>query len=131
MGRYVDTPDFVAEAARQFDFLVGEGFVPHSSDGHRLLYSSAAFAVEVLYDARDGRVLTVIDAHVGERNPRANLMCLFVEAGLGPAQEIREIARSPKLLGPVLESHAVALRALLPELNGPRAADLLLECHGT
>ena len=131
MSKYIEATDFLTEAARRFDFLVGEGFVPHSSDGYRLLYSSAAFAVEVLYDDRDGRVLTVIDAHVGERNPRANLICLFVEAGLGPAQDIREIARSPKALGPVLESHAVALRALLPELNGPRAADLLMECHGS
>ena len=68
---------------------------------------------------------------VGERNPRANLICLYVEAGLGPAQEIREVARSAKLLGPVLESQALALRALLPELRGPRAVDLLLGCHGT
>jgi hypothetical protein len=131
MAKYIDATDFLAEAARRFDFLVSEGFVPHSSDGHRLLYSSAAFAVEVLYDDRDGRVITLIDAHVGERNPRANLICLFVEAGLGPAQDIREIARSTKLLSPVLESHAAALRALLPELKGPRASDLLLECHGT
>jgi hypothetical protein len=131
MSKYIRAKDFSAEAVRRFDFLVGEGFVPLSSDGHRLLFSSAAFAVEVLYDDRDGRVLTLIDAHVGERNPRANLICLYVEAGLGPAQAIREIARSTRLLGSVLESHAVALRALLPELNGPRAADLLLECHGT
>ena len=131
MAKYIQATDFLAEAASRFDFLVREGFVPHSGDGHRLLYSSAPFAVEVLYDDCDGRVLTLIDAHVGERNPRANVICLYVEAGLGPAQDIREIARSPKLLSPVLESHALALRALLPELNGPRAANLLLECHGT
>ena len=131
MPRYVDSTVFLIEAARRFDFLVGEGFVPHAPEGHRLLYSSAAFAVEVLYDDRDGRVLTLIDAHVGDRNPRANLICLFVEAGLGPAQKISEIARSPKRLGPVVESHAVALRALLPELSGPRGPDLLLRCHGT
>ena len=131
MPKYIETTEFLTEAARRFEFLVGEGFVQHSSEGHRLLYSSAAFAVEVLFDDRDGRVLTLIDGQVGERNPRANLICLFVEAGLGPAQSIKEIARSTRLLGPVLESQAVALRALLPELNGPRAAGLLLECHGT
>lgn len=30
-----------------------------------------------------------------------------------------------------LETHVAALRAVLPELKGPRAADLLMECHGT
>src|SRR4051794_32689149 len=104
MPKYIDPADFMAEAARRFDFLIGQGFVPSAGDQHRLLYTSAALAVEVLYDDRDGRVLTLIDARVGDRNPRANLICVYVEAGLGPAQAIREIARSKKLLGRVLES---------------------------
>jgi hypothetical protein len=127
----LDPADFLAEGARRFDFLLGEAFVPHATGGHRLLYSSATFTVEVLYDDRDGRVSTLIDANVGERNPRANLICLYVAAGLGAAQDVREIARSAKLLGPVLESQAAALQVLLQELTGPRGADLLLKCHGT
>ena len=130
MPKYIDANDFLAEAAREFDFLITEGFAPRSGDGHRMLYSSGAFAVEVLYDDRDGRVITLVDAYVGERNPRAGLICLYVEAGLGPAQRIREIARSRRTLRPVLQSQAAALRQLLPELTGARASDLLLKCHG-
>jgi hypothetical protein len=131
MTKYIGSSDFLAAAAAAFDFLLGAGFVLGASDGHRLLYASGDFAVEVLYDDRDGRVITLIDAHVDDRNPRANLICLYVEAGLGPAQAIREIARSKKILVPVLESHAAALRALMPVLNGPTASGLFLACHGT
>jgi hypothetical protein len=130
MPKYVNPTDFLTEAACQFDFLLAEGFVAGSSEGHRLLYSSSRVAIEVLYDGRDGRVITLVDAYEGDRNPRAGLVCLFVEAGLGPAQRIREIARSKKSLRPVLESQAVALRQLLPELRGQHASGLLLRCHG-
>lgn len=130
MAKYVDSSVFLAAAAVEFDFLLGEGFVAGASEGYRRLYVSAAFSVEVMYDDRDGRVITIVDAHVGQRNPRAGLTCLFVEAGHGPAQRIREIARSPKQISPVLLSQATALRDLLPELTGPPAPALLLKCHG-
>ena len=131
MPKYSDTAKFRAVAAHEFDFLTGAGFLIGSSEGHRLLYASAVFSVEVLYDSRDGRVVTIIDGHLGERNLRASLVCLFVESGSGPAQKVRETARSRKTLSPVLASQASALRELLPELTGPRASDLLLRCHGS
>jgi hypothetical protein len=130
MAKYIDTDDFVTDAAREFDFLISRGFVPGSSGDHRLLYASGDFAIEVLYDDRDGRVVTLVAAHVGDRNPRASLICLFVEAGLGPAQSVREICRTRKMLRPVLRSQAAALRDLLPKLTGPHAENLLLECNG-
>ena len=129
MPRYVSATDFLSEAAHEFDFLIAEGFLPGPSENHCLRYTSSAFAIEVFYDDRDGRVITLVDGYVAEC-PRAGLICLFVEAGLGPAQRIREIARSKKTLRSALQSQAAALRELLPELTGPRASDLLWECRG-
>lgn len=122
---------FEREAQRHFDFLVEQGFATAQTEGHRRSYTSSRVGVEVLYDARDGRVITVIDAFVGDRNPRASLVCLYVAAGLGPAQDVKEIVRSEKRVGPALESHAAALRAVLPHLDGPSGGSLLIECHGT
>ncbi len=106
------------EAARAFGFLTAEGFVAGQAEAHRLLYVSAEFAVEVLYDEREGRVLTILDADVRSSNVRAGLDCLFVEAGLGAAQRVRDTARSRKTLRPVLESQADAPARATPFAAG-------------
>lgn len=121
---------FSKEAAARFAFLDDLDFIGPEKGNYRLAYSSASLTVEILYDDRDGRILTMISGYVAGRNPRASLHCLYRSAGLGPAQDIREIARSPKVLGPVLDSHASALGKVLPALEGASGRDLLLSCHG-
>ena len=121
---------FADEARRAFGFLRDEGFDGPDDEPFRLRYVAAHLTVEVMYDASDGRVSTVLDRAVGERHPRAGLACLYVEARLGPAQDVREIVRSRRLARPVLESHARALRGLLPLLRRDGGDALMLACHG-
>lgn len=131
VAKYVKPETFVREACEHFAFLVGvHGFVGPVVDDYRLLYTSASFSVEVHYDDRDGRVITIVDATVGRRNPRAGLQCLYVESGLGPAQRVRDIARSERSLKSALESQASALDTLVPVLGGDKGPTLLLACNG-
>ena len=55
----------------------------------------------------------------------AGLSCPYVEAGLGPAQAIGEIARSGHSLEKTVASKALALEALLPHLTSTG----LMRCH--
>lgn len=130
MAKYVKSADFLAEARGHFQFLRDADFLGPEAGEYGLSYSSGLLGVEVLYDDRDGRILTIVRSSVGNRNPRAGLPCLYVSAKLGPAQDIREIARSRKALADVLETHAAALRKLLPIVEGADGANLLLNCHG-
>jgi hypothetical protein len=128
--RPVSATEFVREAQEHFGVLVDEGFVSTSDDEYRCLFSGPEFAVEVLFDDRDGRTVVIVDAFVGERNVRASLQCLYVEAGLGPAQDMAEIARSRKAVSATLNSQAAALQRLLPVLSSPDAKEHLFACHG-
>lgn len=130
MARYIDSPTFLRVANAEFAFLLEEEFVRSFSLDFRVAYQSAWLGIEILYDERDGRVSTIVDATVGERNPHASLTCLFVTAGLGPAQRVRDIARSHKILPSVLATHSAAIRAVMPILRGPLRDSLLIECHG-
>ena len=127
--RYLRSAEFVAEARQQFSVLTGHGFAETAAD-FLVRYSSPALDVEVLYDDRDGRVITQVAAGAGDWIPIAGLACLYVAAGVGPAQDIRDIARSPRLLPAVLQTHAEALARLLPVLGSERGRGLLLACHG-
>ena len=131
VAKYVKPETFAREARQRFAFLVDVlGFVGPVVEDSRLLYTAAAFSVEIHYDHRDGRVITIIDATVGSRNPRAGLRCLYVESGLGAAQQIRDIARTERSLESALGSQAAALNKLVPVLEGGEGQTLLLACHG-
>jgi hypothetical protein len=130
MTKYVKPNEFRSAAERHFRFLGEANLLGPEEADYSLSYSSGWFGVEVHYDDRDGRIITVVRMSVGERNPRASLQCLYVMAELGPAQDIREIARSVKSISHVLESHAEALRKLLPVIESDDGPDLVLACHG-
>ena len=130
VARYVRSSDFLTEAENHFQFLREADFLGPEKGEYWLSYSSDMLGVEVHYDDREGRVITIVRSSVGDRNPRAGIQCLYVSARLGPAQHIKEIARSAKVLGNVLESHAAALRKVLPVVEGADGPDLLLDCHG-
>jgi hypothetical protein len=131
VARSLSLNDFLDEAERHFAFLVeANGFSSRRVNDIGLVYATPAFSVEVIYDESEGRVVTLINSTVESRHPRAGLSCLYVEAKLGPAQHVREIARTSHSLAAALASQASALQALLPILNGPARATLLLGCHG-
>lgn len=130
VAKYVESSDFLAEARSQFRFLLDVDFLGPEEREFWLSYSGGMLGVDVVYEERDGRIVTVIRSSVGDRNPRAGLDCLYVSAKLGPAQDIRGIARSPKFLRPVLESQAAALRKVMPVVASADGNDLLLTCHG-
>ena len=122
---------FIDSAMAHFDFLVKEhGFVGPLVDRNSVSFSSNRFVIEIVYDSRDGRVITRVKADAGNRRPHASLDCLYVEAKLGPAQQIKDIARSTHSLVKALGSQASALVDLMPILNGPWGLSLLLRCHG-
>jgi hypothetical protein len=125
---------FVAETRRRFAFLTGQGFAEVASADTLVRYGRggqpSALDVAIRYDDWDGRVITHVAMAVEGWTANAELSCLYVAAGLGPAQHIRDIVRSPRLLPVVLDTHAEALRRLLPVLVGERGRALVRECHG-
>lgn len=130
MRRYLKEDQFNQEAQTAFGFLCDHGFFGPELLDDAISFSSGDLGVDVIYDDRDGRVLTIVRAFLSDRNPRAGLACLYVAAGLGPAQDLRDIARTNKQLAGALESQAAALQRLLPVLDGPGRGPLLLGCHG-
>lgn len=130
MVRYIKSTDFLSEARPRFQFLADSGFLGPEEGDNRLSYSSAVLGVDVHYDDRDGRVVTVVRSSQGDRNLLCGLGCLYVTAELGAPQDLQEIARSSKALPGVLKTHTVALKKVLPIVRGPDGPDLLLRCHG-
>ncbi len=129
MPKYLSPEEFSSEAERVFGFLEPT-FVGLEKTNFRHYYSTGSIGLAIMFNDGDGRVITVVEAQVGERNVNASVDCLYVSARLGPAQDIREIVRSPKQLRPVLDSQAAAIKKLLPVLDGPSGPDLLVSCHG-
>ena len=128
--KYLKEGDFNRKAELAFAFVRDFGFFGPEYGEDRVAFSSGRLGLEVMYDDRDGRVITIVRAHLAERNPRAGLACLYVQAGLGPQQDLRDIARSAKQLSASLASQATAFRRLLPALSGTDGPGLLLRCHG-
>ena len=122
---------FETTAVDSFEFLVHEfSFNGPIASGYKVDWSSPELRVQLFFDDRDGRVSTSIRAG-GRPSSRADLVCLFVQARLGSAQEIREIARTSRQMAPVVESHARALRRLLPLLTAPGGSSLIESCNGS
>jgi hypothetical protein len=131
VAKYFRSETFVARAREHFDFLVTHhGFDAPRFERYAVVYTRPAVTIEVLYDSRDGRVITQIDGVVSSGTARASLDCLYAESGLGPAQDVRDIARSGHSLEVALISQAQALDRLLPVLSGSRGRALLDLCHG-
>ena len=130
LRKFLKAGQFNEQAEQSFAFVRDLGFFGPERREDWISFSSGDLGVEVIYDDRDGRVLTIVRAFFAERSPRAGLGCLYVSSGLGPQQNIRDIARSEKQLKASLESQAEAFRKVLPVLSGPDGPDLLLRCHG-
>ena len=105
-----------------FDFIG-----PETSDD-QVSYYSPSLAVHVAMDPRDG-LLTFAEGHAHGMRVSAELACLYVEAGLGPAQRVRTAAGSVHAVRKSLGSQAFALRELLPILLQPEGTALLSVCR--
>lgn len=123
---------FAEIALGEFIFLLqGRGFMGPEVGDAAIFYYSPAVSIEILYDSRSKYVQTFVTGLVRERYLRAELSCLYVTAGLGPAQDIGWSAGKVHALEKSLRSQARALRTLLPMLKrGGRRDELLVGCHG-
>jgi len=117
-----------AEAA--FGFLVSErGFSGPEIHDHGLTYHSPIGAIEILYDEHVQDVETLACGPVGDVYVRACVSCLLVEAGLGPAQHVKTVARTTHGLKVALASQADAVRRLLVKLEADDRTELLSACY--
>ena len=129
--KYFASSSFVNQVLKEFGPVAAEGrLVGPITENYRVIYTSRKFSIEVVYDDSDGRVVTVVGTVVRGRHVRASLSCLYVEARLGAAQEVREIARSRHSLVQALGSQATAIRDLIAVLLGPGRESVMLACRG-
>ena len=82
----------------------------------------------IVMEPGDALVTKVVVPHPGGRWA-CGLTCLYVEAGLGPAQDLKSTARSPRLLQRALAAHRAALDRVAPLLDGPDGTRLLEGCR--
>ena len=130
MTRSFKLRDFPERVERALAPLSAFGFVVATTERYELRCTTGWIAVVVMYDTHDGRVETVVEMEVDGYLRRAGLDCLFVAAGLGPAQRVKGIARTEYALDGVLESQAQALVALMPKLQGDEGPALAIACSG-
>jgi hypothetical protein len=123
---------FWSEVEQELAFLEAEGFAgPVFDERSRdsALYASRDLAIEVGYvGGREPSIATTVWSD--DREQRADLSCLYVEAGLGPPQEVGGTSpRTSHSLHKAIASEAAAIRKLLPLLkdSSPRRA-LLARC---
>jgi hypothetical protein len=123
---------FGDEVKQRFRFLVDqEGFLGPGEDRNGFLaYHAPNLAITMVLDQRSRYAKTLVDSEIDGFAASAELKCLYVHAGLGPAQHVVWSAGTMHALMKALDSQVVALRKILPMLRGEGAAKLLRECHG-
>ncbi len=130
MTKFLHDDEFNREAEAAFSFVHELGFFGPERLDDEVSFSSGQIGFSVSFDPRERAVDTIFRAFFAERNPRAPLGCLYVQAGHGPAQDVKRIARNRKQLNAVLASQASAAQKVIPDLLGAQGEDLLLRCHG-
>jgi hypothetical protein len=118
-----------AEVPRAFGFLPVRGYETVAEEPGRFAWASADLGVEVGYDPHERRVVTVLDAFIGDRHARASLPCLYVETGCGPAQDVHENALSTQTAKRAIDAQGRALEAVLTFVE-QQGLDVFLRCHG-
>jgi hypothetical protein len=120
------------EAVRElFGFLVDEmGFLNPEFHYDSASFHSPEMSIVVSYDKLERNVTTYASGMVGEHQLHAELSCLYVQTGLGPAQHVGISAQTRHALRKTLTAQAAAVRKLLPMLRGKSRDDLLSSCHG-
>jgi hypothetical protein len=135
MGRRRSSPEVLwDEGPEAFSFLVPAGrFEGPEILADGLEYRRADLVVAVTTWAWKGEVgfstsLQRIPGSPGASH--AELHCLYVACGLGPVQDVPTGAGASHVIVKRVQQHAAALRAVLPHLEGPQAADLFRRCQG-
>lgn len=114
-----------------FRFLIEEyGFFGPEVESIMLRYYSRDLSLEVTLSEREAYVQTYITGLVAGRELRAELSCLFVACGLGPAQRVGWSARTVHAMTKSLQSQSGAAGEVLSRLRGAERNDLLTRCHG-
>lgn len=122
--------EFLAKAEETFEFLTqADGFLGPERRPDGLAYHSPALEIDILLDAREQAIVTLVRAMVDDLHLRAELSCLYAEAALGPVQDVKRTARTAHTLERSLGSQSEALRRLLPVLDGPMRNQILKACH--
>jgi hypothetical protein len=125
-------PSFEWLAVHELAFLVDEfSFNGPLASGAQVDWSYPWMRLQISFNAREGRITTTFRTD-DEAPLGADLGCIYVQARLGPLQDVRDTARSEKQLAPVVATHAKALRRVLPILITPssKSRSLLAACEG-
>ncbi|GAB3399363.1 hypothetical protein [Flindersiella endophytica] len=132
MSSRVRLADFRERARHWFGFLATDlGFVGPEVHESGVFYHGSEVSLDVILDERERYVLTFVCRNIGETYVRAELSCLFVECGLGPAQRIGQAALTRHSLEKSLREQAEATQTVLDRLKGaPDRDELLRKCYG-
>ncbi len=123
---------FRPEVEQELAFLEAEGFAGPAFDQSwpdSAVYASSELAIEIGYvGGREPSITTTVWSD--DRKQRADLSCLYVEAGLGPPQEVGGTSpRTSHSLHKAVASEAAAITKLLPLLqDSSRCRALLSRC---
>jgi hypothetical protein len=136
MGRRLSASEQIwRQGPSAFAFLVDEhGFVGPERTDEGIAFHRPGLHIRIgFWSWKNERGFdTQVSAVVGaeKRELVASLADLYVACGLGPAQAVPESGtRSTHVIEKRLHEHAIALRALLPYLDGSEAHDLLHRCQ--
>ena len=121
---------FTELAPKAFDFLrLEHGMVGPLEKELGISFQGPDYSIEIGLDPREG-LWVGLSADVDERHLSSSLQCLYVESGLGPAQSIKNTARTTHSLHKAIDTNAQALRRLLPNLKPGNRDLLFIKCHG-
>lgn len=122
--------EFLRLTEASFEFLTrSNGLLGPERRADGFAYHSPSLEIDVLLDQREQAVVTLIREFVDDLDLRAELPCLYAEASLGAAQDVKRVARTNHTLQRSLTSQSAALERLLPLLEGPSKGRLLRACH--
>lgn len=130
MGEKAPNIDAIRKAIETyFGFLLDiEGFDGSEYRPDGTVFHLRGFSVEVLYEERERYIVSLVSKVIDYKYVRAEVSCLYVEGGLGPAQRVGWDARTSHALKKSLNSQARAVRELLPWLRESAYDSLFLVC---
>ena len=102
---------------------------PENSDPLGYVYRGADYSIHIGLAPRDG-FQTIFISNANEREYRASLESLYVESGLGPAQDISHSAITTHAMQKAIESNVRAVRNTICRLKQNDRQLLFEKCHG-
>lgn len=121
---------FKESVQEAFSFLLDEGFFGPEFHEFGAYFYSPSISFEVMFDLKHRDVITLARATIDDRDVQAELSCLYVESGIGPAQDVGRASRTSYAVRKSIFEQAEATRRVLPKLKGESRDKLLLACVG-